>query len=337
MDKINVNFMNIIENRAKSDKKTIVLPESVDIRTLEATSNIIEQDIANIILIGDKDEIIASANGFDISKAIFINPNSYEKIEELVSTFYDIRKNKGMTKEKAMEILKADPLYFGVMLVKCGIADGMVAGAINSTGDVLRPALQIIKTAKDTKVVSSFFFIQVPDSDFGENGMFLFSDAGLNQYPTEEQLCYIAISSAKSFKQLTNVEPIVAMLSHSSKMSAHHPEIDKVTNALKLVHEKEPEINIDGELQLDAAIVPEIAAQKAPESTVAGKANVLIFPNIDAGNIGYKLVQRLAKADAYGPITQGLAKPVNDLSRGCSSDDIVGVVAITVVQAQIQN
>ena len=239
-----------------------------------------------------------------------------------------------MTPEEAKELLLTNVLYFGCIMVKAGDADGMVAGAVNSSANVLRAALQILKTAPDTKLVSAFFLVVVPNCEMGEHGTFIFSDAGLNQFPDARELAAIAESSAKSFELLVEAEPIVAMLSHSTKGSAHHPEIDKVIEACRIVNEECPNLKCDGELQSDAAIVPEVAASKAPGSDVAGKANVLIFPDLDAGNIGYKLVQRLAKADAYGPITQGIAKPVNDLSRGCSADDIVGVVAITAVQAQ---
>ena len=252
-----------------------------------------------------------------------------------MNDFYELRKAKGMTIEKAKEILK-DETYYGMMMVKEGLADGLVSGACHSTSNTLRPALQILKTAPGTKLVSAFFVMVVPDCEYGENGTFIFSDSGLNEYPDADSLAEIAISSSKSFKQLVGAEPKVAMLSYSTYGSAKSPLTEKVIEATKLLKEKEPDLICDGELQLDAAIVPEIAESKAPGSPVAGKANTLIFPDLDAGNIGYKLVQRLAKAEAYGPLCQGIAKPVNDLSRGCSSDDIVGVIAITAVQAQDQ-
>lgn len=239
-----------------------------------------------------------------------------------------------MTEDKARETLLKDPLYFGVMLVKANIADGMVAGAVNATANVLRPSLQILKTAPGTKLVSAFFVMVVPNCEYGENGVFIFADSGLEQNPTSEKLAAIAQSSAKSFELLVQKEPIVAMLSHSTKGSAAHADVDKVVEATKIAKEENPNLKLDGEFQLDAAIVPSVGASKAPGSDVAGKANVLVFPDLDAGNIGYKLVQRLAKAEAYGPVTQGIAKPVNDLSRGCVAEDIVGVVAITAVQAQ---
>jgi phosphate acetyltransferase len=255
-------------------------------------------------------------------------------MDKMVGELVEIRKSKGMTKEEAAKLL-LDPLYFGVMLVNSGLADGMVAGAVNSTANVLRPSLQILKTAKGTKLVSSFFIMNVPNCNYGKDGIFIFADCGLNQDPNAEELANIAVSSAESFKALVGGEPVIAMLSHSSKGSAKHTLVDKVVEATKIAKELAPDLKLDGEFQLDTAIVPDIAAKKAPDSPAAGKANVLIFPNLDAGNIGYKLVERLAKAEAYGPVLQGIRKPVNDLSRGCSANDIVGVVAITVLQAQV--
>lgn len=332
-----MNFLDKIKKLARENKKTIVLPESFEMRTIEATHEILKEGVANIILIGDKEEILKKADGFDISSAIFIDPQKYDKLDVLINKFVEVRKNKGMTEENAREILLKDPLYFGVLLVKCEIADGMVAGAVNSTANVLRPCLQILKTAPNTKIVSAFFLMVVPNCEYGEEGIFLFSDCALIQNPSSEELANIAKSSATSFTSFTGKEPYVAMLSHSTKGSASHPDVDKVLEGVKIAKETYPELNIDGELQLDAAIVPDIAIKKAPNSEVAGKANVLIFPDLDAANIGYKLVQRFAKAEAYGPITQGIAKPVNDLSRGCNSKDIVGVVALTAVQAQRQS
>ncbi len=255
-------------------------------------------------------------------------------MNDYVETLVELRKSKGMTSEAAVKILNEDPLYLGVMMVKKGFADGMVSGAIHSTADVLRPSLQILKTAPGTKLVSSFFVMVVPNCEYGANGTFIYSDCGLVQNPTSEELASIAGSSAKSFEQLVGQEAVVAMLSHSTMGSAAHADVDKVKLATKLAKEQFPNVKIDGEFQLDAAIVPSVGASKAPGNTVAGKANVLVFPDLDAGNIGYKLTERLAKAEAYGPVTQGISKPVNDLSRGCTAEDIVGVVAITAVQAQ---
>ena len=329
-----MNFIDNIKERAKRNKKTIVLPESMDERVIEAASKVIKEDIANIIIIGDKDEINQNYPNYDISKASIINPDSSELTEDLINHLVELRKHKGMTYEEAKRLILEDYMYFACMLVKYGFADGVVSGACHSSSNTLRPALQIIKTKPDTLLVSSFFLMVVPNCEYGENGVFIFSDAGLEQNPTPEKLAAIAASSAETFKILVEKKPVVAMLSHSTKGSASHEDVDKVVEACKIANKLYPQYEIDGELQLDAAIVPEIAKSKAPDSKVAGRANVLIFPDLDAGNIGYKLVQRLAKAEAYGPITQGIAAPINDLSRGCSSDDIVGAIAITAVQAQ---
>ena len=330
-----MNFIDTIKERAKKDIKTIVLPETEDIRTLQATEKVLKEGFANIILIGNEEKTkeLANKNNISIEGAKIIDPSKSEKYDEYVNKFFELRQKKGVSIEKAKETM-LNNVYFGMMMVKCGDADGLVSGAAHSTADTLRPALQILKTAEGTKLVSAFFLMVVPNCEYGENGTFIFSDAGLNSNPTSEELSEIAISSAKSFRQLVEKEPKVAMLSYSTYGSAKSDLIDKVVNATELVKEKEPSLQVDGELQLDAAIVKEIGEKKAPGSTVAGHANTLIFPDLNAGNIGYKLVQRLAKAEAYGPLCQGIAKPVNDLSRGCSSDDIVGVVAITSVQAQ---
>ena len=330
-----MSFIEDIKKRAKQDIKTIVLPESNDIRVIKATSKILKEGFADIILIGNKKEILdlANKNDVDITQAKIIEPLKSDKFSKYATDFYELRKNKGMTLNKAKEIMK-DNVYFGMMMVKEGDADGLVSGACHSTADTLRPALQILKTKPGTKLVSAFFLMVVPNCEYGENGAFVFGDCGLNEYPDPDSLSEIAISSSKSFKQLVEKEPKVAMLSYSSYGSAHSPLTDKVVEATKILKEKMPNLIADGELQLDAAIVPEIAASKAPGSPLKGEANTLIFPDLDAGNIGYKLVQRLAKAEAYGPLCQGIAKPVNDLSRGCSAEDIAGVVAITAVQAQ---
>lgn len=326
-------FLRRITERAKLDKKTIVLPESTDIRTLKATEIILKQGYANIVLVGDEEKIKSLANGIDISGATIVNPEKSEKFEDYSNTFYEMRKHKGMTLEKARETMK-NPLYWGVMMVKKDEADGMVAGAANSTANTLRPALQILKTAPGVKLVSAFFIMCVPDCEYGHHGTFLYADSGLVENPNADELSEIAVCAANSFKNLVEAEPKVAMLSYSSYGSAKSELTEKVIEATRLAKEKAPEFLIDGELQVDAAIIPEIAKSKAPNSPLKGEANVLIFPDLNAGNISYKLTQRLAKAEAYGPITQGIAKPVNDLSRGCSAEDIAGVVAITAVQAQ---
>lgn len=328
-----MGFIDTIKERAKQNKQTIVLPETNDIRTLEAAAKILSEDIANLVLIGNEAEIKQAAGSLDLSKAKIVDPATTDKLASYVDTLVELRKSKGMTAEKAKELLTTDYLYFGVMSVKAGDADGMVAGACHATADVLRPSLQILKTAPGTKLVSAFFVMVVPNCDLGADGTFIFSDAGLCQNPNSEELAAIAGSSAKSFDLLVQEEPVVALLSHSTKGSAKHADVDKVVEATRIAKENYPTIKLDGEFQLDAAIVPSVGQSKAPGSDIAGKANVLVFPDLDAGNIGYKLVQRLAKAEAYGPITQGIAKPVNDLSRGCSADDIVGVIAITAVQA----
>jgi phosphate acetyltransferase len=325
-------FIDKIKQIAKNNKRTIVLPESGDLRTLEACAKILKEGIANVVLIGNEDEIKAKAGSWDIGGAKIIEPATSEYYEKFADKFYEMRKSKGVTPEQAKETM-LNPLYFGVMLVNEDICDGMVAGACNSTSNVLRPSLQILKTAPGTKLVSAFFMMCVPDCDYGDNGVFLFADSGLYENPNADDLSEIAISSAKSFKQLTGAEPIVAMLSYSTYGSAKSELVEKVSAATKSAKEKAPSLLLDGELLLDAAIVPEVGQSKAPGSPVAGKANVLVFPDLNAGNIGYKLVQRLAKAEAYGPITQGIKKPVNDLSRGCVADDIVGVAAITAVQS----
>lgn len=329
-----MDFLNIMKEKAKSDLQTIVLPESYEERNLKATAAILEEGLANIVLVGKKEEIMAKAAGLNIEKAIFIDPESYEKMDSFVEMFCELRKSKGVTPEQALKAL-LDPMTFGVMLVKMGEADGMVSGAVHSTADTLRPALQILKTKPGTELVSSFFIMVCKDETYGDDGVLLFADCALNQNPNSAELAAIAVDSAKSYEAFVGGEARVAMLSHSTMGSAKHADVDKVVEATKLAKAKAPEIKLDGELQLDAAIVAKVGAQKAPESKVAGKANVLIFPDIDAGNIGYKLVQRFAGAEAYGPVLQGIAKPVNDLSRGCSAEDIVGVVAMTAVQAQI--
>lgn len=332
-----MSYIDRIKERAKVDKKTIVLPESNDKRTLIAASKILEEGIANLIMIGDEEKIKDGAGWLevDLDGLIVIDPKKTSKLDEYVSVLYETRKAKGMTPEKAREILLNDYLTFGIVMVKNNDADGMVAGACHSTADTLRPALQILKTAPGVKLVSGFFIMDTVMKDQGENGTFIFADCGLNQDPTAQELAAIAETSARSFKTLVGPKPVIAMLSHSTKGSAKHPLVDKVAEATRIAKEEYPHLVIDGELQPDAALVPSVAKSKAPGSVVGGHANVMIFPNLDAGNIGYKLVQRLGGAEAYGPMLQGIAKPVNDLSRGCSWEDIVGVVALTAVQAQL--
>lgn len=329
-----MNIIDRLKQRAKENKKTIVLPETMDIRVLEAAEIVLKEEIANIILVGDPQKIKEQNPNLNLDNARIINPNTDELTEKFINDLYELRKEKGLTKEQAKELLLTDNMYYACMLVKEGLADGAVSGACHSTANTLRPALQILKTKKDVDLVSAFFLMVVPNCEYGSNGTFIFADSGLVQNPNPQELATIAKTSADSFELLVEVQPLIAMLSHSTKGSAHHADVDKVISATNIAKEKYKDYMIDGELQLDAAIVPEVAKSKAPDSKVAGSANVLIFPDLDAGNIGYKLVQRLAKAQAYGPITQGIAKPVNDLSRGCSKEDIVGVVAITAVQAK---
>ena len=332
-----MGFIDEIKAKAKANVQTIVLPETEDARTYEAAEKVLKEGTAKLILIGSEEEIAKNKGSFDISGATIVDPATSDKTEAYIAKLVELREKKGMTEEKARELLLSNYTYYGVMMVKMGDADGMVSGACHSTADTLRPCLQILKTKPGTKLVSSFFVMVVPDCDMGENGTFVFSDCGLEQNPDSEKLAAIALSAAESFKLLVGDEPRVALLSHSSKGSAKHADVDKVVEAVKIAQANAPEgVMVDGELQLDAAIVPSVGASKAPGSPVAGKANVLVFPDLDAGNIGYKLVQRLAKAEAYGPMTQGIAAPVNDLSRGCSAEDIEGVIAITAVQCQNQ-
>lgn len=333
-----MDFINQIKMQAKENIKTIVLPETDDIRILKATEIILNEKFANIILIGNENDIdkIAKENKIDISGAKIINQNNFSKTDEYANTLYELRKSKGMTIEQAKELVINNSRYFATMMVKMGDADGLVSGANHPTSDTLKPALQIIKGAPGVKTVSAFFVMVMPDKEFGENGIFIYSDCGMNENPNAEQLSDIAVISEKSFKELVNKDGIarIAMLSYSTFGSAHSELTEKVVEATKLAKEKAPDLFIDGEMQLDAAIIPEVAKLKASESKVAGKANILIFPDLNAGNIGYKLTQRLGHAEAYGPLLQGLDKPVNDLSRGCNAEDVAGVVAITCVQAQ---
>lgn len=332
-----MSFIDQIKQRAKKEIKTIVLPEATDVRILEATQIVKNEGYAKVILVGQEEKVreLAKEKSIDIGDTQIIDPEKSDKINEYANTLYELRKNKGMTEEQAKQLV-LDPVYYGMIMVKLGEADGLVSGAAHSTSDTLRPALQILRTAPGTKLVSAFFVMVVPNCEYGANGTFVFADCGLNEEPNPEALSEIAISSSKSFEQLVGEEAKVAMLSYSTYGSAHSASTEKVIEATKLVKEKAPNLLVDGEMQLDAAIIPEVAESKAKGSPVGGKANVLVFPDLGAGNIGYKLVQRLAKAEAYGPLCQGIAKPVNDLSRGCSAKDVAGVVAITAVQAQEQ-
>ncbi|MBK8806072.1 MAG: phosphate acetyltransferase [Bacteroidales bacterium] len=331
-----MDFISRFKERARSNKKTIVLPEGLELRTLKAANIVLEEGIANLSIIGNPAKIREEAekeNLFHLlEKAKIIDPTNHEKLESYAKIVYDLRKHKGVTFDKAIELVK-NPLYLGVTMIKAGDADGEVAGAQNTTGDVLRPGFQLIKTIPGVSIVSGIFIMVLKDKEFGDDGVMLFADCAVNPDPDEHQLAEIAIATALTAKNLLGMKPRVGMLSFSTKGSANHPHVDKVANATRIAHELNPDLNIDGELQLDAAIIPEVAAKKAPGSEIAGKANVLIFPTLQAGNIAYKLVQRFAHADAYGPVLQGLAAPINDLSRGCFVHDIVNLIAITANQA----
>ncbi|MBR2295140.1 MAG: phosphate acetyltransferase [Clostridiales bacterium] len=359
-------FIDDIKAKAKADKKTIVLPESMDERTFEAAEKILKEDIANIIIIGSPEEIEKYGKGHDISGAKIIDPKTDENRDKYLAKFIELRgvdtmvaaakakaekkglspeetealiagaQKKGITAEKAQQMMESDYMYYACLMCKCGDADGAVSGACHSTGNTIRPALQLLKMKKGVSSVSGFFMMEVPDCTLGENGLFIFADCAVNTDFDSPKLAEIAKLSADSFEQFSGKQAKVAMLSYSTMGSAKHDDVTKVADAVKIAHEKYPELIVDGELQLDAALVESVGKLKAPDSKVAGHANTLVFPSLEAGNIGYKLVQRLAKANAYGPVLQGLAMPVNDLSRGCYADDIVGTVAITAVQAQSQ-
>lgn len=324
-------FLDSLIEQAKADKKTILLPEVEDERTLVAAERILAEGIANIVLVGD--EKLVEASDRNLEGATIVNPLTDARRDELADLLYETRKKKGMTPEEAAAKVK-DPVWYAVMMMKAGLADGLVSGACHATIDILSPSLRVLKTAPGVKTVCSFFIMEVPDCDAGDDGMLFFADPALVIQPTEEELATIAVATAKSYEDLVGRKPRVAMLSHSTNGSAKNDDALKVAHACAMAKELAPDVMIDGEMQVDAALVPEIGQSKFPGSEVAGKAEVLIFPDLDAANIGYKLVQRLAKAQAYGPILQGLAAPVNDLSRGCSADDIVAVVALTALQAQ---
>lgn len=324
-----------IREKAAQKGKTIVLPEGTEERTLQAIKGIVDGKIANPILLGDEGEVkgLADKIGADISGAEIINPGKAPFFDDFVQAFYEMRKKKGVDLDKAKKTM-LDPLFFASMMVKMDKADGEVAGAENTTGNVLRPALQIIKTAPGISAVSGSFIMIVPNSEFGDNGIFVFADCAVTILPTAEEMAQFAKASVETAVNVCGMkDPKVGMLSFSTKGSASHELVDKVASATAIAKEKFPELKVDGEFQFDAAIVPSVGASKAPGSPVAGDCNVLIFPDIQAGNIGYKLVQRLAKAEAIGPILQGIAKPVNDLSRGCSVEDVVNVVAMTALKA----
>ena len=329
------NFLDEVLEKAKKLAKIIVLPEGEDARVVKAASDAQVRGIAKIVLLGDEEEIRKNNPDENLDGVTVINPKTSPKRAEYAKLLYELRKNKGMTEEDA-EKLSADNTYFGVLMLKAGDADGLVSGACHSTANTLRPGLQIVKTMPGVPLVSSYFLMIPPKTGnpYVKGGALVFADCGINQNPTSEELAYIAVASEKSARTIAELEPKIAFLSHSSKGSAKHADVDKVRNAVEKLHEIAPEIVADGELQLDAALDPSVARLKAPSSAVAGQANVLIFPDLDAGNIGYKLVERLGGFMAVGPICQGFAKPINDLSRGCKVADIVAAIAITAIQTQ---
>lgn len=330
-----MDFISKLKERAAKNKKRIVLPEGTEERTLRAADVILEEDFAHIVLIGNPDDIESESRRLvlkNISKATLLDPKNHEKKEAYTDLLYETRKHKGMTREQASELVE-DPLYLSVLMIKSGDADGEVAGAVNATGDVLRPAFQIVKTLPGISVVSGAFIMVLKDKEFGEDGIIVFADGAVHPFPSTEELAEIAIATSQTTRSLLGIEPRVAMLSFSTKGSAKHEMVDKVIKATEIAREKDPTLKIDGEMQVDAAVIPEIGRKKAPGSEIAGNANIFIFPSLESGNIAYKLVQRLAHAEAIGPVLQGMAAPINDLSRGCSVSDIIGMVAITANQA----
>ena len=330
-----MNLLEVIKDNARKQPKRIVLPEAIEERTLYAANEVLSSRIAEIILIGNPEEIKKLANSHELKyleQASIIDPEDNENLEVYVDLMVKLRGHKGMTGSKAAELLK-DPLFLATLMIKNGDADGEVAGAMNATGDVLRPAFQYVKTLPGISVVSGAFIMILPEKTFGENGMLIFADCAVHPDPDDQQLAEIAVATAQTARSIAKIDPRVAMLSFSTKGSASHELVDKVVNATNIAKQMDPSLQIDGELQVDAALVEAIGTKKAPGSSIAGNANVLVFPNLESGNIGYKLVQRLANAEAIGPILQGMAAPINDLSRGCSVDDIVNMIAITANQA----
>ena len=326
-----------IKAKAKANVKHIVLAEGSEPRTVQASAQIVAEGIAKVTLIGDVQEInkVAQETNTDLTGVGIIDPKTSDKSAAYAQKLFELRQKKGMTIEQATELVTGNTLYYGTMMLKMDDADGLVAGAINSTGNVLRPALQIIKTAPGISCVSSCFIMEIPNKAYGKDGVMIFGDCAVIPNPTSDELAAIAIASAQTGKSLVDLDPKVAMLSFSTKGSAKHDLVTKVQEATQKAHELAPDLALDGELQADAALVASVGKLKSPGSKVAGEANVLVFPDLQAGNIGYKLVQRLAGAEAIGPVLQGLAKPVNDLSRGCSVEDIVSVTAVTAVKAQM--